>query len=596
MHIAWTLVFVGVKLMVTAAFGVGVRRIKHGRAAISEPMGRRMDERPPGGDEGHAARGHAAADRADWDEAFAAFSAAGGVSRLGAEDLHVWATSAYLLGHVDTAVDADARAHQLHLNDGDLQSAVRCGFWAAFRLLSRGDMAQAGGWFARCARLVEGLPAAAVERGYLVLADAFRLAAVEHRWVDAHAVAVRAIEIGQRASDEDLVTLSLNIAGRSLIGAGRANEGMALLDEAMVAVVSGELSPTVAGTVYCSLIEACEEIAEWRRAREWTDALTRWCDRQRGMVTFTGQCLTHRAHVLRLRGDFQGAADAAHSAWKRFAGAADDRLSGAALYESGEVYRIRGDAVRAEEAYRRAGDHGHDPQPGLALLRLAQGRTDAAAAAMRRLDAEWTSPIARIRLLPAYVKVMLTAGDVAAAGGAAAELTELAATYGTVALQADADGAQGAVLLAGGDVEAALVSLRRAVEGWRLLDAPYETACTRVLIARACRALGDADTAMLEMDAARRVFIQLGASVNELDRSESRESDRDHRLTPRELEVLQLVATGMTNQAIADELHVAVKTVDRHVANILTKLGVSTRTAATAFAYEHDLVRAPPAG
>jgi len=499
--------------------------------------------------------------------------------------------AAYLLGHVDTAVDADARAHQIHLDQRDLQAAVRCGFWAAFKLVNRGDMAQAGGWFARCARLVEGLPAESVERGYLLVSEAFRLAAVEQRWVDAHAVAVRVVEIGRRETDEDLVALGLNVAGRSLIVAGRADEGMASLDEAMVAVVSGALSPMVAGTVYCSLIEACEEIAEWRRAREWTDALTRWCDRQRGLVTFTGQCLTHRAHVLRRRGEFQAAAEAAHLAWERFAGAADERLSGGALYESGEVYRIGGDLVRAEEAYRRAGDQGHDPQPGLALLRLAQGRTDAAAASMRRLDAELTSPIARIRLLPSYVEVMLAAGDVPAASGAATELAELAATYKTVALRAGADDAQGAVLLAGGDIEAALVSLRRAVEGWRSLDAPYETARTRVLIARACRALGDGDTATLELDAALRVFTKLGASVDDVDLSVSPGPDRDHGLTPREREVLRLVATGMTNHAIADELQVAVKTVDRHVANILTKLGVPTRTAATAFAYEHGLFR-----
>lgn len=543
-------------------------------------------------DEVDAARGRAAAERADWDGAFAAFSAADATSGLGADDLHVWATATYLVGQVDTAVDAEARAHQRHLDRGDVGSAVRCGFWAAFMLIGRGDMGQAGGWLARCTRLVEELPPENVERGYLLLSEAFRLLALEQRWVDAHAVAVRAVEMGRRASDDDLVALGLNVAGRSMIGAGRADEGMALLDEAMVAVVSGELSPIVAGTVYCSLIEACEEIAEWRRAGEWTDALTRWCDRQHGMMTFTGQCLTHRAHVLRRRGAFQAAADAAHAAWERFAGAADERLSGGALYASGEVHRLRGDPVRAEEAYRRAGDQGHDPQPGLALLRLVQGRTDAAAASMRRLDAEWTSPTARIRLLPAYVEVMLAAGDVAAAGRAATELAELAATYGTVALRADADGAQGAVLLAGGDIEAALVSLRRAAEGWRSLEAPYETARTRVLIARACRALGDADTATLELDAALRVFTELGASVDHVDRPVTPTSDRDHGLTPRELDVLRLVATGMTNQAIAGELHLAVKTIDRHVANILTKLGVPTRTAATAYAYDHDLLRA----
>jgi DNA-binding NarL/FixJ family response regulator len=558
-------------------------------------MGRQVVEQPAGSDEGHTARGRAAADRADWDEAFAAFSAAD-ASRLGADDLQVWATAAYLVGNVDAAVDADTRAHQIHLKQGDLQSAVRCGFWVAFMLVNRGDMAQAMGWFARCSRLVEGLPAETVEHGYLLISEAFRLAVLEQHWVDAHAVAVRAVEIGRTASDHDLVALGLNVAGRSLVGAGRADEGLGLLDEAMVAVVSGELSPVVAGAVYCSLIEACEEIAEWRRAGEWTDALTRWCDRQQGMVTFTGQCLTHRAHVLRLRGAFEAAAEAAHSAWERFAGAADERLSGGALYESGEVYRIRGDQVRAEDAYRRAGDQGHDPQPGLALLRLAQRRTDAAAATMRRLDAEWTTPIARIRLLPAYVEILLAAGDVVAAGGAAIELAELAVAYETVALRAAADGAQGAVLLASGDIEAALVRLRRAVEGWRSLEAPYEAARARVLIARACRALGDEDTATLELDAALRVFTELGASVDDADLSPSLEADRGHGLTPRELEVLRLVATGMTNQAIADELHLAVKTVDRHVANILTKLGVPTRTAATAFAYEHDLVRAPGSG
>ena len=547
---------------------------------------------PAGSDEEHTDRGRAAADRADWGEAFAALSAADTISGLAADDLQVLATAAYLLGHVDAAVDAQARAHQVHRDHGDLQAAVRCGFWAAFMLIGRGDMAQAGGWLARCARLVEPLPARSVERGYLLVSEAFRLAAVEQAWIDAHAVAVRVVDIGRRAADDDLATLGLNIAGRSLIGSGRVDAGLALLDEAMLAVVSGELSPVVAGAVYCSLIEACEEVAEWRRAREWTDALTRWCDRQQGMVTFTGQCLTHRAHVLRLRGDLHAAADAARQARERFAGAADERLSGGALYESGEVHRIRGALAQAEEAYRRAGDHGHDPQPGLALVRLAQGRTDAAAATMRRLDAEWTSPTARIRLLPAYVEVMLAVGDAAAAGHAAAELTALASTYGTIAVQAHADGAQGAVELAGGNIEAALASLRRAAEGWRSLDAPYETARTRVLIARACRALGDADTEALELVAARRVLTELGAAVDELDLPAPPASGRVHGLTPREVEVLRLVATGMTNQTIAGQLHVAVKTVDRHVDNILAKLGVPNRTAATAFAYEHDLVRA----
>ncbi len=529
--------------------------------------------------------------RADWDQAFTAFSAADAVSSLDADDLQLWGTAAFLLGRVDTAVDAAARAHRSHLDHGDLRAAVRCGFWAAFPLLNRGDVAQAAGWLARCSRLAEKLPAESAERGYLLIPEAFRLAAIEERWIEAHAVAVRVIDIGRRETDDDLMALGLTIAGRSLIATGRAPEGMALLDEAMVAVVSGELSPILSGTVYCSVIEACEEIAEWPRAMEWTEALARWCDRQHGMVTYTGQCLTHRAHVLRLRGRFQAALEAAHLAWERFVGAADERLSGGALYQAGEVYRIGGDLDRAEDAFRRAGDQGHDPQPGLALLRLAQGRTDAAAASMRRAETESQKPIGRIRLLPAYVEVMLAAGDVSAATDAAVELAELAATYRTVALRADADLAQGAVHLAGGDVEAALGSLRRAVEGWRSLDAPYEAARTRLLIARTCRALGDDDTATLELDAAHRALIALGATVDDGYWSVSSGTVRDHGLSPRELDVLRLVATGRTNQAIADELRLAVKTVDRHVANILTKLRVPTRTAATAFAYEHDLLR-----
>jgi DNA-binding CsgD family transcriptional regulator len=556
-------------------------------------MGTRVDERPTEIDVGETGRGRAAAASADWDEAFAAFSAADELSRLDAQDLQNWATAAFLLGHVDASLHALARAHRLHLDHGDVRSAVRCGFWAGFQLLARGDTAQAAGWLARCARLAGELPAECAERGYLLIPEAFRLAAVEERWAEAYSVAAHVADIGRREADPDLMALALTLAGRSLIGTGHADDGMALLDEAMLAVVSGELSPMVSGTVYCSLIQACEEIAEWPRAMEWTEALARWCDRQHGMVTFTGQCLTHRAHILRLRGRFEAAAEAAQLAEERFAGAADERLSGGALYQAGEVHRLRGDLRRAEDAYRRAGEQGHDPQPGLALIRLAQGRVEAAAATLRRAEVESVRPIDRIRLLPAYVEVLLAAGDVPAASRAAAELRRLAGTYRTVALRADADCAQGAVDLAGGDVEAALMGFRRAAEGWRSLGIPYEAARARQLIAVACRALGDDETAALELEAAHRTLTELGAPVDDADPSAPSSTGRGgHGLSTRELEVLRLVATGMTNPAIAGALHVAVKTVDRHVAHILTKLGVPTRTAATAYAYEHDLLHA----
>lgn len=569
------------------------RRAEARTAFGSQPIGTRVDDRPTEIDLGATGRGRAAAASSDWDEAFTAFCAADQLERLDAEDLQDWATAAFLLGHVDASLDALARAHRLHLDHGDVRSAVRCGFWAAFQLLSRGDMAQAAGWLARCTRVAAELPAESAERGYLLLPKAFRLAAVEERWAEAYSVAAQVVDIGRREDEADLLALALTLAGRSLMGTGRADDGMALLDEAMLAVVCGELSPMVSGTVYCSLIEACEEIAEWTRAMEWTEALSTWCDRQRGMVSFTGQCLTHRAHVLRLRGRLEAAAEAAQLAWDRFAGAADERLSGGALYQVGEVHRIRGDLRRAEKAYRRAGEQGHDPEPGLALIRLAQGRVEAAAATLRRAEVESRRPIDRIRLLPAYVEVMLAAGDVPAASRAAAELGRLASTYRTVALRADADCAQGAVDLASGDVEAALSRLRRATEGWRALGIPYEAARARLLIAVACRALGDDDTAALEREAARRTLTELGAPVGDADPAAQSATGRaGHRLTTREMEVLRLVATGMTNPAIADELHVAVKTIDRHVAHILTKLGVPTRTAATAYAYEHGLLHA----
>jgi DNA-binding CsgD family transcriptional regulator len=551
----------------------------HRDQAVADPLTTHAD---------HVTRGRTAAERRAWPEAFAAFAAADAAVPLEADDLQVWAIAAYLLGHVDTGVDALARAFHTHRENGDLSAAVRCGFWIFFILSARGDMAQAGGWRTRCDRLLASLPADAAEHGYMLCSTAFLLA-VERDYATAQETADRAVEIGRQTRDEDLVALGLNVAGRAAILDGRAADGFLRLDEAMVAVVSGELSPPTAGAVYCSLIEACEEIAEVRRAREWTDALTRWCERQEGMVTFTGQCLTHRATILRRSGAWQAAAEQAARACERFAGAADEVATGMALYELAEVHRVQGNLDAAEDAFRRAGAWGHDPQPGLALVRLAQGRTDVAAAALRRLLTERTDVIDRLKLLPTHVEAMLAVGDQAAAAAAAAELTDHAGTYGTDALRAEADRSHGAVLLAEGDAAAAAVRLRSACTTWQALEAPYETARTRVLISLACRQLGDHDTATLERGAAHRAFTDLGAAAD-LARLAADDAQPVHGLTPRELEVLRLVATGRTNQAIADELYVAVKTVDRHVASILAKLRVPSRTAATAFAYEHDLL------
>ena len=408
----------------------------------------------------------------------------------------------------------------------------------------------------------------------------------------ARETAARAAEFGRRFRDSDVVALSLNVVGRAFLAEGRVAEGLAALDEAMVSVLAGELTPPAAGTVYCSVIDACEEISELGRAHEWTAALTDWCHHQQGLVTFTGQCLVHRAAIRQLGGEWQEAIEEVLLACERLAHAADRSATGAAMYRLGELHRCRGDDAAAADAYREASQWGCDPQPGLALLWLAQGRVDPAVAAVTRAMDEAREPARRAKLLPAYVAVVLTAGDVSAARRASDELTEIAAMYGTAALLAEASVARGAVLIADGDCRAALLAVRDAVKLWRELNAPYDEARARVAVALACRGTGDEDSATLELEAARLVFGRLGAgpALADVD-SLMRPAGASHAgLSPRELEVLCLLATGKTNRMIADELMLAVRTVDRHVSNILTKLGVASRSAATAYAYEHHLV------
>ncbi|CAN5799921.1 LuxR C-terminal-related transcriptional regulator [soil metagenome] len=491
---------------------------------------------------------------------------------------------------MDTAVDALSRAFPVLAERGDVGAAARCGFWLTFMLMSRGESAQAGGWHARCGRLLDQQPLDHPGRGYLLCVTAFRLATAERRYDEAHVMADRVAAIGRDAGDDDLAALGLNIGGRALIAAGRSVDGLARLDEAMTAVLSGRLSPTVAGTVYCSLIEACEQIAELRRAHEWTRALTRWCDQQQDLVTFTGQCLTHRAAVLRRTGQFDAAAQVAAEACDRFVGAADEAATGMALYEVAEVHRVRGDLAAAEDAYRRAGSYGRNPPHGLALTRLAQGRAEAAATTLRRLLTERVDTVARIALLPAAIEILLGVHDQPAAADAAAELTRHVETYDTDALRAAADAGHGAVLLADGDAVAAAVRLRRACTAWETLGVPYEAARAHAMLGHAYHLLDDHDTAAVEFAAARRTFTTLGAAQDLARLPTDSGPERGHGLTAREHEVLRLVATGVTNVQIADDLHVAARTVDRHVANILAKLGVASRTAATAYAYEHDLL------
>ena len=530
---------------------------------------------------GELERGHDACARGAWLEAYDALSA---VAPLGARDLEARATAAYMLGREDEYRRDLERAHRRHQEAGAPLPAVRCAFWVGLSFLLRGETGRAGGGFARGQRALERQGEDCVERGYLLIPPLLGHVAAG----DADAAcstAAAAAAIGERFGDADLVALARQEQGHALIRRGSVQDGLRLLDETMVAVTAGELSPIVTGLVYCNTIAFCQSVYELRRAREWTAALTQWCERQPDMVAHTGLCLVHRAEIMQLQGAWGDALVEARRAGERLGRAA----AGQAHYREGELRRLRGEPAAAEAAYRAASRCGWEPQPGLALLRLAQGNGAAATAAIRRVLAETHEPTARAALLPAAVQVMLAAGDRDGARGAAAELERIAAGRGA-ALGAIAARASAAVALAAGDADAALDAARRACRAWQELEAPYDNARARVLVGLACRALGDAEAAQLELEAARDVFARLGAAPDVAAVDALIAPSGRHGLTPRELEVLRLVAAGRSNRAIAAALVISEHTVARHLQNIYAKLGVSSRTAASAFAFAHELV------
>lgn len=524
--------------------------------------------------------------RGDWPDAYDLWSAVD-LADLPPTDLDDFATAAELLGHHDTTVVALQLEFRLHEQAGDPQGAVRAAVRLAMSCATHGEPALFSGWSARAQALLPDVGEDSTEAGWVAFTRMF--AHLDRGEIpQASQQADLATEAGRRNPDPDLAAMGLTGQGRLRLYTDRIPEGLACLDEAMVRVIAGECTPVIAGHVYCTAIEGCQEISDFGRVAEWTAALERWCSAQPGLLLFTGQCALHRGQLFRMHGDWAEALDELELAAQRYVEAGSPDAIGLTSRESGDVLRLRGDLDGADAAYQRAADHGCDPQPGLALLWLARGQNAAALAAVERALVEDVGAVARCRVLPAAVEVFLASGHVDRARSAAGELSSLACSEVHAAMAAECSGA---VELADDDPAGALPFLRKAGQMWARASAPYDAARAGVLRGRALARLGDVDASRRELEAARDCFRRLGArpaadSVSSLLAPAAPPAG----LTPREVEVLRLVATGRTNPQIAAGLVLSEKTVARHLSNIFTKLDVRSRTAAAAYAYEHGLM------
>lgn len=534
----------------------------------------------------HAERGRVAYAHRAWKEAYAELVAVG--TGGDAEDLQRLAVAAYLIGADDWVVRSEdaCRAYQAM---GEHRRAARAAFWLGFGLLSADRVALGRGWLGRARDILELVDGPCAERGLLLLPEG--IACCEAQPDHALAIFSEAASIGRRHSDHDLLAIALMGHGQASVVTGDVANAVAALDEAMLVVAAEGISALAEGVVFCGVIDASQRVLELRRAAEWTALLSRWCDDQPDLVPFRGQCLVHRSEVMQLQGNWADALDEARRARAQVAGSA---LAGEAAYREGELHRLTGSVAEAEGCYRDAAQAGRDPQPGLALLRLACGDVDAAVKAIRRASAEPGAAGSRVRVLAAAVEVYLVAGDVTAAAEAAEALRHIATRLDAPFARAASLHADGQVHVAQHDLPTAFNSLRRAWRLWRDLATPYEAARTRAALGLACRAAGDDEAAEMELDAARLAFSSLGAgpdlaSVEQASLPQA--SGVPAGLSTREVEVLLLVAAGHTNREIAAMLIVSEHTVARHVQNIFTKLGVNTRTAAAAVAHRHGLVR-----
>ncbi|PTE09055.1 helix-turn-helix transcriptional regulator [Mesorhizobium helmanticense] len=533
---------------------------------------------------------HAYAQRA-WADAFALLQATDEIASLGVEDLERLLWSAGMLDRDQDIFAAGERLFNIHIEAGRDDQAAYWAFFRGFRLMALGEEGHATACIQQAQRLADGFGRECAAHGYLLLVAAQKEIMTGNDPAS-EALARQALAIGERCCDIDLIAFARCYLGRALVRQGRVEEGIALLDEAMLPAADGKLSPIVTGLIYCNLIAACRQVYAFDRSREWTQALSDWCGAQPQLVQFNGVCLLHRAEIMELNGAWQDSIAEARRATLSLTHAIGNEAAAGAAYQEAEIHRLRGEFAAAEDLYRAASRLGLEPQPGMALLRLTQGRADQAAATIRRVLATTKAPLGRARLLPALVEIMMAAAAVDEAREACAELEAIAGRFATEILAAMASQARGEIEMAGGNAATALGHFRAALTIWQRAGAPYLEARLRVLAGQACRMLGDEDGAELEFEVAGSVFAALGAApdlarVNLLMRPAASPS---HGLTRREIEVLGLVATGKTNRLIATELGLSEKTVDRHISNIFDKLAVNSRTAATAYAFQNGLL------
>ena len=529
--------------------------------------------------------------RQAWSEAYSAFRSSDEDSELSGTDLDRFGLVAYLIGRDEEGARIWERAHTMFLEAGERPSAARCAFWLGMAFMDRGEMAHAGGWLSRSRRILDDVSTECAEHGYLLVPQGLQLLE-EGDATKAKELLEAARAIGQRFNEEDLIALGCLGSGQSSIRQGDVLEGTTLLDEAMVTALSGAASPLVTGIIYCAVVEACIEMFDLRRAQEWTEALARWCAAQPDLVPFKGRCQVYRSEVLQIQGNWQGAFEAACDAERDLSGPPQHPAVGAAYYQQGELLRLRGALSDADEAFRRAEQWGRSPEPGRALLRLAQRRNDAARSAIQHALHESRNRYSRAHLLAAAAEIFLAVGDISAAREAKNELCALATALEVPWVTAEANRAAGAVWLGEGHPRAAADSLRVALGVWQTFAAPFEVARTHALLAQAAREQGDLEAADAHLAAATLTFRQLGADyeLRMLAGASGGPGAAPGGLTSREVEILKLIATGMTNRAIAANLTISEKTVANHVANVLGKLGLSSRAAATAYAYEHNVV------